>query len=1258
MGSKIGGVFLRNIMISLVVATIAVPLPLIAATGAVSDESGATTKEMPLPALLQAQMAELRNDPAVKDAVAGIEEIITELEQAGENTYPEDIPDPFHLTAQYLLTMRADGNIGDRYHLAGTEGGLPRIIPQPDMVQAVIYDGKLAFRYKHGVHVIESIEPEVIAYDDEMLVLVAKDGGIYAVDLVFVRRELFKAPVPVHKVALEITSQDLQGLQLSYVTRGFSPFAYEYREGGKLLPVAATRRFTAGDLVLWRRVGDNAQRVLISVLPRDVIVDTINNGNHLLGSLAYALRKDKPAQISATLAAEKHLEGRKLVEGKLAHYRDGASQPAEQVLQNMSVNRLQDMIANDVRRNSYRDEFTYAIWQRDYLIIRDQAEAVVKKLEGKFIKSAVSQKKLDNLKQQLRKGDFASSWIMLSKLYTEESKDLVIDRINSLKTLRTPEANVKIAKLENILQTQNYERLWTEPELFADTAADGQALSPLRRKINRASYKYLDGDSLRGYASTALGLGVLGAAGIGTAWALKAGFSLSRVWPPDPFKVADLPPRTELGNQLDNVPYRKVRVGYRRYLTRGMILGMALIPTVAVIAHFAARGSGHDWDFRRQLMLHGMRIYATIALPFWHYISRAMGQTTLMPALAAGISPFATVDGKSVVGESIGLSASEKIRVGFQVPHSQREESETLRRRAISALQQQRARAQGLGWEMAARIVLRDYLQRRSSEADSYRAAFVAQDGRDVFVTQDERDAFVANIDRSSFTDEWKKLAAGLEKEIYRLHIQGIFADLRAVNYEYVYDFLHKTKPQLLDASHYDGIGHKTSSWLSNATEASGKFFATVSTDNVNFLQLADPDDFLASMNWNSFMIDFLTVLIWEATYGGRSRVFSAKVLDKDHAGIGNLASTNKFPYWSAEHTNDIVGQIWAHQVASHGRYSLVFQMLQKIEEDDYRPMAELLTTGNEQTQGFWEGLYDFGKNGVDFINVDYGSKYVRALTVALTMIQMSLFWSIFGRTYIAKVPLGKIGPQFGYMFFWQTWAFAWPWIALYSIGQLRETKLGVRNGLFTQGKVQLKQALTFDDEEEWQASYANIVAVYRDFTDEPPAVLVKEVRVVEGDLHLSADERLPAEILFPYLGMLVRMKNTDSVIAKRDLYRQIVTFIEDPQQEYVVSKEDAEQLLQFLLVSPPFPSLLNPTVGFLAIGAVAVITTVWGSIFQRKSYGKSVSTVGGMLPWVGYSIGLYALVWALTSKDNARKAIDFVREDVLGYPEARAKEY
>lgn len=1240
MGSCLLHRFLINALVALLVAVIAVPLPLIAERGAVGSDADETPRGGLLPSTLQAQLAELRNDPVLKDTVEGVEEIIAELEQAESETYPEDIPDPFHLTSQYLLTMRADGNTGDRYHLAGTEGGLPRIIPQPDMVKAIAYDGKLAFRYKHGVHVIASIEPMVMAYDDELLVLVDKDGDIYAVDMVFLRRELFKAPVPVHKVAIQVTSQDLRGLQLSYVTRGFSPFSHELGDDGKLLMVKPTRRFTAGDLVLWRSVGEDEQRVLLSVLARDVVVDAINNGNHLLGTLAYTLRKDKPAQIGAVLAAEKQVEGRKLDADKLARYRDGVSVQTEQALQSMKVERLQDMIANDVRRNTYRDEFTYATWQRDYLIIRDQAEGVIKKLKGKFFKDTVNKKKLDKLQQQLRQGDFASSWIMLSKLYTEESKDLVIDRINSLKTLRTPAANAKIAELEGVLQARDYERLWSEPELFADTDASGQVLSPLRKKINRVSYKYLDGDSLRSFASTVLGLGTLGAAGIGLAWALKTGFSLSRIWPPNPFKVADLPMRRELGHQLDTFPYRKIRKGYRKFLTRGTLIGLALIPTVAVIAHFAARGSGHDWDFRKQLMLQGMRLYATLALPFWHYLSKALGQTTLMPALAAGVSPFTAVNGKSAVGESIGLSPSETIRVGFQVPHAQGEEAEAMRRRSISALQQQRARAQGLGWEMAARIVLRDYLQRRGSGAEI------------------DRDVFIAHIDRSSFKDKWRKLAVGLEREIYHLHAEGIFGDLREVSYEYVYDFLHKTKPQLLTASHYDGVGYRLTATLGNAAESSGRFLATVSTDDVNFLQLADPDDFIASMNWKVFMIDFITIIAWEGMYGGRSKVFSAKVLDKDHAGIGNLVATNRFPYWSAEHANDIIGQLWAYQVVVHGRYALVFQMLQRIEEDDYRPMEELLVAGREQPQGFWTGLLDFGKNSLDLRNVDYGSRYSKELFVSFTMIQVYLLWRIFGRSFIAKVPLGKIGPQAAYYFFWATWAFGWPWLALYSIEQLREAKSGVRNGLFTQSKVQLKKALTFADDEGLQKSYDRIVAVYRDFTDEPPTQLVKEVRAVERDLHVSVDDRLTAETLFPYLGLLVRMKNTDSVIAKRDIYRQIVALIEDSQQTYTVSEEDAEQLLQFLMVTSPFPTHLNPTVGVLFTVIAAMLTTMWGSKFGRKTYGRNVSTVGGAAPWVGAGLGMYALAWVLTSKHNARKVINFVREDVLGYPESRAKEY
>ena len=1229
----------------MVVATLAVPLQLVAAA---DEPRGVSPPVLPSTEALE-QLAELRDDPTLGAAVAGVEKIITELEQADKDTYPQDIPDPFHLTSQYLLTMRAGGNTADRYHLAGTEGGLPRITPQPNMVKPVIYDGKLAFRYKHGVHVVESVAPVVLAYDDELLVVITHSGDIYAVDMVFVRRELFKAPLPVHKVALTVESQDLRGLQLSYVTRGLNPIIYELGDAGELLPVSAARRFTAGDLVLWRSVGADKDKtqVLVGVLGRDTIVKTINNGNYLLGSLAQALRKDRPAQLDKVLAAEKELLGHNLPSDKLERYRDTASPQAERVLQNMDVQRLQKMVANDVQRNTYRDQFTYATWQRDYLIIRDQAAAVISKLEKKTFRDAVSQKKLDTLRRQLRKGDFASSWIMLSKLYTEESKDLVIDRINSLKELRTPAANAKIAVLENILREHDYERLWREPQLFADFDEQGQLLSPLRAKINRAVYKHFDGDSLRGFASTALGLGVLGTAGIGAAWALKAGFGLSRIWPPNPFKVRDLPPRMELGHRLDNYPYAKVRKGYRRFLTGGLVLGLALIPAVALVAHMAARGSGHDWDFRKQLTLMGMRIYAAIALPFWHYMAKWLGQTTLMPAMAAGVSPFAVVSGRSSIGADVGLSPSEAVRVGFQIPYVQGEDADALRRRAIVALQQQRARSQSLGWEMASHILLRDYLQRQGSVSEIK-----------LPLSEEDYQAFLAHIERSTFKNTWKKLAVGLEREIYRLHTQGIFADLREVTYEYVYDFLHKTKPQLLKISHYDGVGYNLAAKVSGAAEFVGKQLATVSTDNVNFLQLADPDDFLASMNWQVFMVDFLVCVLWEGTWGGRSLVFDKQVTSPSHGGIGNLAATNRFPYWSQEHANDLVGQVWAHQVSGQGRYALIFQLMQKIEEDDYRPMEELIVAGDERTEGFWAGLWDFGKNSVDVKNTDYGGRYIKQLVVMLTMAQLALFWSFIGRSLIAKVPPGRVLPQFLFNFSWSTWAFAWPWIVLYSTEQLRDKKSGVRNELFMQGKVQLKQALKFTDDAELQEGYASIVAVYRDFIKEPPAALVKEVRKVERDLRINSEARLPAAALLPYLGLLVQMQNSSSVVDKRDIYRRIVTYIESPQEEYVVSREEAEQLLQFMLAEPPFPTVLNPTVGFLATGTVAILTTLWGSKFFRSTYGENVSTVKGVLPWLALGGGMYTLVWLLGSKDNARKIIDFVYEDVLGYPESRAEEY
>ena len=1237
--------FFRNFLVAVVTASLVAPLHLVAVEAKselAQDVELESDEELFLPAIRKG-IEDSRKDPQVRQAAAVLEEISSELEQADENTYPRDIPDPFHLTRQFLLMMRKGGNVGDRYHLAGPDGGLPRVVVQPSAVQAVNFDDYLAFHYKRGVHVIESIKPALMVYDKELLAVVDTDGVFYAIDLSFARKELFKAPVPVHKIPYvsKVSKEMLPDLQFSFVTRGLSPFSYELTADGELKRINFTRHFVAGDLVMWQE--RDGKRVLVDVIGRDHIVNEINNGNFLLGRLAQVLRGNKDLakrQGLDQILDREEKGGRSLDPKKFKHYQENFSAKAEQVLQSIDAERLQKMIMSDIIMSKYRDDFTYARWQRDYLLIRNQARITIDNLQEsvnkkyKIIKDLTAQNQLDSLKKQLREGDFGESWILLSKLYIDETKDFVIDKIHTLKELKTPEAAAKAAELKKILHEHDYERLWNEPQLISGIDKE----SPLRTQVKRFFYKHLSGDDLRNLASTALGITTLSAAGVGAAWALKTGFSLKGLYP-DSLKLKHLPRRPELADDLINKPYNAVRINYRRHMLKGIGTGLLLIPIVAWVAHLSARATGQEWDFRKQLTLFGMRVYATVALPFWHYLSRLAGQDTLMPAMAARVSPFEVVDGKSSTGADIGLDPDEKVRVGLRNPFSRMSDNEeAVRRRAISMLQQQRVRAQGLGWEIARDIVLVEYLWgKKISDVDA--------------------ESIISRIEDTSFKKRWQRLAKGLEKEIYRLYTDGVYADLRTVPRSKVHEFLYKTKPQVLRSSYYESVERRLRYGIGDLVSSAGKHFATLAVNDVNFLQMADPDDFVSSMIWNSFMIDFFTVVGWEGLKGARANVFHPQVTGANDQGIGHLMATNKFPYWQKEHAEMLVGQVYVYSISAQGRYSLVFQMLQKLEEDRYRPLQELLVMGQDRSQGFWEGLVDFGKNSADLRNVNYGEKYKRQFLFFLTMAQGGLLANFVLKGLVAGVRPSRIPIQYIYQMFWATWGFAWPWVALYSTGQLQEIKNKTRNGIFMQAKVKLKKAIEQNDTEGIHEGYADFISVYREFGVQVPSSFVEAVREVENNLGLSEEDRLSADVLLPYIGLLVQLQEADSMTTKRAVYRRLVGFIDDGEQNYVINEEEADRFLHFMLVNPPFPTRLSPVIGFLGVFAAAISTTWLGSIFHRRTFGNPTKNLGAVTPYIAMGMAINLVVWTLLDKRNARKIWDFSREKILGYPQEQNKE-
>ncbi len=1212
--------FPRNILVVSVAVQLAFPLHLFGATAAREFP-----RQQALTPILPDMRAVVADDPRLQQSFAELEELASELEQADEHDRPQDIPDPFHLTQQYLLVTAKGGDRVDRYHLAGISGGLPRIIPQPNKVEIfTTTDGALAFRYKRGTHVIESIKPAVIAYDAELLVVIDVESNIYAVDLSFARRELFKAPVPVHRLSASVIPAHLAGLQLNFVTRGFRPFTHVADEEGGLHPVADPRRFTAGDIVLWQK--KDTRRVLIDMLTRDFVVTEINNGNHLLGSLAYALRSDKPPPLGGAVAAEQK-QGQQLDAEKLAAYRQSVSAETARVIQSMNAERMQRMILNDIRTNNYRDEFTYASWQRDYLLLKMQAENTIKGLEKSvnakykiIFKDVTAQNKLEQLKEGLRKGDLSDVWIMLSKLYTKDMRQLVINKIAALKTLDTAAASSQIAELEKILRENDYERLWHEPQLVAEVDLNGQVVSPWRSKVEKFRYEYLQSGDLQRLAANLLGLSTLVAAG-GAAWMLKTGMTLPQLLKektPLFLREKDLPVRDDLNGTARKL-YDRIRVGARKRAVIAMAAGVALIPVVGMISHLATRATGQDWDFKKQLTLMGIRAYAFVALPLWHHLANWTGQTTLIPALAAQVSPFATVNGDSAVGKSVGLSAAENITVGFRDPFDSEADSEAVRRKAIAAMQQQRVRAQGLGWEMAAHIV-----------------------GQHLHNTPRlDMQELTAIIDSSQFKDKWKKLAVGLEEEVYQLYRRGIFSDLRTVSRTRVYHYLQKTTPQVFTLAYHENIARRVQLGAKNAVAQLGKGVANLAVDETTFLQVVDPDDFVSSMVWHQFWTDFLTVVFIEGTIGARTKAGG------NAEDIGQLFMSGKRPpYWHRQHTEVLASQIHAYSVSAQGSTSLVFQMLQRIEESNYRPLEELLVAGQDSHESFFGSVADLGANAIDLRNVDYGRRYMDTLRVVVVMMQAGFAYNMLARRLLVKVKTKAAFYQWIFYFTWAMWAFGWPWTALYSAEHLREAKHGSRNDMLMQAKVQLKRALVQNDAAGLQAGYDALIAIYRDVVEETPAALVETVAKIEAELHIHEGDRLPAAALIPYLGIVAQMANNDDRVAQRASYRRLAELVARG-EHYTVSAEEAEHLLHFAMLNPPFSNKLNSFIKPVTLLGLGIATTLMASNFHRKTY--EVSTLRAIAPWAGKGLAIYGLVWLLLSKDHVRWAERFVREKMGG---------
>jgi len=125
-------------------------------------------------------------------------------------------------------------------------------------------------------HTFIDIGIHTFQFDSELLIAATKEGQIHAIDMVYLKKNVFKGPIPVYK-DLVSNSMFKSPFSMNFWTRGLSPnlvsglsedpsFIFPHNRNGKIF-------FQAGDLVFHRNKNNDSKA--FSIISREVLLKRI-----------------------------------------------------------------------------------------------------------------------------------------------------------------------------------------------------------------------------------------------------------------------------------------------------------------------------------------------------------------------------------------------------------------------------------------------------------------------------------------------------------------------------------------------------------------------------------------------------------------------------------------------------------------------------------------------------------------------------------------------------------------------------------------------------------------------------------------------------------------------------------------------------------------------------------------------------------------------------------------------------------------------
>lgn len=319
--------------------------------------------------------ADLESQPLTPEAVE-MNRVATLIEKADEKSFPpEKIKDSFHLVDQWVLKRQSDGSFRE-YHLMDLSQDPPTIVP-PDFNRDIrlSFDtdkGHLNFEFiRNGeieaIHQIRGISPVLYAKDRELLVFLTKDQKAHAMDMAYIKTDVFKSVLPVvdlTSIPLNLSQPEL--LKAAFFKRALKPIGTIETSPNALVPMDLNPdeiRHKAGDFVVYRTNPDGS-RVRELQLDRSTILADIAAAEAVLVGEVLALAPNPELE---------HLTGmlNSVLNSVEAKKGDSITNESEDLWTKSFISRIspqsvQSLISraqrNQLGSTELRDEFTLREW--------------------------------------------------------------------------------------------------------------------------------------------------------------------------------------------------------------------------------------------------------------------------------------------------------------------------------------------------------------------------------------------------------------------------------------------------------------------------------------------------------------------------------------------------------------------------------------------------------------------------------------------------------------------------------------------------------------------------------------------------------------------------------------------------------------------------------------------------------------------------------------------------------------------------------